>query len=54
MDNIKLEIFKAVISVGSNNQKDNWKAACNNVYEWVTGKDTEKSPSPRSKKAQKR
>jgi len=52
MDNIKLEIFKAVISVGSNNQKENWKATCNDVYRWI--EDTEKSPSSKSKKAQKR
>ena len=45
---IKLDIFKAVISVGSNEQKNNWKRTAESVYEWIEGKDTEKSPSSKS------
>ncbi|MEA2037569.1 MAG: hypothetical protein U9O94_08725 [Nanoarchaeota archaeon] len=45
--NLKLEIFKAVISSGSMQQKDNWKSTADSVYNWIEGKDTAEAPKPK-------
>ena len=51
MDDIqlKVEIFKAVISNGSRSQKENWETTSQEVWKWVSKRDTRKS-SPKTQK----
>ena len=35
IENIRKEIFTAVIANGSVHQKENWKKLCDEAFEWV-------------------
>jgi len=47
---VKKDIFVAVISNGSHNQKECWKEQCEKVYDWVVGTDTAKAPVTKTTK----
>ena len=52
MDDIeaKVEIFKAIISNGSMQQKENWESTSEKVWNWVRSSGNAKAPVGRPRK----